>query len=552
MRNDATTPAAADTNIAAALPRMAAQQPDAMAIAWPDGKGGYEQRTFRELDEDSAQLAAALTAYGIGRGTRTVLMVPPGRDLFALVFALFKAGAVPVLVDPGMGTASLKTCLAEAEPEAFIGIPKAHVARILLGWAKSSLKRRVTVGRRLFWGGTTVAKLRARRGKGLAPLAMGPDEMAAILFTSGSTGVPKGAVYTHGTFLAQVEQLRSTYDIRPGEVDLPTFPLFALFDPALGMSAVIPEMDPTRPADVDPTKILSAVERFSVTNMFGSPALLHRVGAYGAKHDATMPSVKRVVSAGAPVSAEVIAQFVRMLPRGAQVHTPYGATESLPVSTIGSDEILQETGAQAARGRGVCIGRPVSGIEVRIIGIDDGAIPRWDDRRELPIGEIGEIVVRGPVVTKRYYGRREATNLAKIQDADGSFWHRMGDVGYWDDEGRLWFCGRKAHRVQTPSGTLFTVPVEGVFNAHEDVYRTALVGVPDGRTIRPVLCVERHPGRGADTQRLKRELGMLGAKHALTADIHTFLFHDAFPVDIRHNAKIFREKLAVWAAEQPA
>ena len=539
------------TNIAAALPAMAAQQPDALAIAWPSGSGGFEERTFRELDEDSGRLASALTAFGIGRGTRTVLMVPPGRDLFALVFALFKAGAVPVLVDPGMGIRSLKTCLAEAEPDAFIGIPKAHVARKVLGWAKTASKL-VTVGPRLFWGGTTTAKLRRSASGLLPPQDMGADEMAAILFTSGSTGIPKGAVYTHGNFLAQVDQLRAAYDIRPGEVDLPTFPLFALFDPALGMSAIIPEMDPTRPAHVDPTKILAAVERYGVTNMFGSPALLHRVGTYGARHGSRMPTMKRVVSAGAPVPASVIEQFTRMLPAGAQVHTPYGATESLPVSTIGSDEILGETGAQSARGKGVCIGRPVPGIEVRIIGIDERAIPRWDDSRELGIGEIGEIVVRGPVVTRRYYGRSEATTLAKIQAPDGTFWHRMGDVGYWDDEGRLWFCGRKAHRVQLADTTLFTVPCEGVFNAHEDVYRTALVGVVREGRMTPVLCVERHKGRGADTQRLVQELGNLGGSHAVTAGIRTFLFHDDFPVDIRHNAKIFREKLAVWAAEQLA
>ena len=541
----------APVNIAAALPAMAAQQPDALAIAWPDGKGGFEERTYRELDEDSGRLAAALTTYGIGRGTRTVLMVPPGRDLFALVFALFKAGAVPVLVDPGMGIKSLKTCLAEAEPDAFIGIPKAHIARKILGWAKGATKY-VTAGPRLFWGGTTTAKLRKQATEILPPQDMGADEMAAILFTSGSTGIPKGAVYTHGNFLAQVDQLRTAYDIRPGEVDLPTFPLFALFDPALGMSAIIPEMDPTRPAHVDPTKILAAVERYDVTNMFGSPALLHRVGAYGAKHGTQMPTMKRVVSAGAPVPASTIETFTRMLPKGAQVHTPYGATESLPVSTIGSDEILGETGAQAARGKGVCVGRPVPGIEARIIGIDDGAIPRWDDERELAIGEIGEIVVRGPVVTKRYYGRREATNLAKIQDEGETFWHRMGDVGYWDDEGRIWFCGRKAHRVQLANETLFTVPCEGVFNAHEDVYRTALVGVKRDGVMTPVLCVERHKGRGADLQRLEQELRNMGGSHAVTAGIGTFLFHDDFPVDIRHNAKIFREKLAVWAAEQLA
>ena len=333
-------------------------------------------------------------------------------------------------------------------------------------------------------------------------------------------------------------------------MDLPTFPLFALFDPALGMSAIIPEMDATRPADVDPRKIIAAVERYAVTNMFGSPALLHRVGAYGAKHGAKLPSLRRVVSAGAPVQAAVIERFTRMLPDGAQVHTPYGATEALPVCSIDSDEILAETAVMTERGMGVCVGCPVRGIETHIIRIEDGALPRWADDLVLPDGEIGEIVVRGAVVTQRYYGRPDATNRAKIRDASGGFWHRMGDVGYRDVLGRLWFCGRKTHRVQLAGRTLFSVQCEGVFNAHPDVYRTALVGVKRRGAMQPVLCVERHPGRGADRDRLSRELRALGTSHAVTTGIDTFLFHDDFPVDIRHNAKIFREKLAVWAAEQ--
>ncbi len=538
------------TNIAGALPDMAARQPDTMAIAWPDGRGGFSQCTFRELDEDSSRIAAALTAYGIGRGTRTVLMVPPSLDLFAITFGLFKAGIVPVMVDPGMGLQSLKTCLAEAEPEAFIGIPKAHAARVILGWGKDTIRLRVTAGRRLFWGGTTLAKLRAGTTEFMEPVGTAEDEVAAILFTSGSTGVPKGAVYTHGNFLAQVERLKETYGIEPGEIDLPTFPLFALFDPALGMSAVIPEMDPTRPANVDPKKIIAAIQMFGVTNTFGSPALLHRVGSYGAAHDVKLPTLRRVISAGAPVQATVLERFARMLPEGTEIHTPYGATEALPVSTIGSRTILTETAAQTNLGRGVCVGLPVECMDVRVIRIDDDPIPTWSDDLEVSAGEVGEFTVKGALVTRVYYGRDRATALAKIADPDGGFWHRMGDVGYMDEKGRLWLCGRKAHRVQLEDETLYTVQCEGVFNAHPDVYRTALVGVPrDGRTL-PVLCVELHKDRTVDRATIEADLHATAAGNELTRRIDTFLFHDDFPVDIRHNAKIFREKLAVWATGQ--
>jgi acyl-CoA synthetase (AMP-forming)/AMP-acid ligase II len=544
------------TNIAAALPEMAARQPDTMAIAWPDGRGGFSQRSFRELDEDSSRLAAALTAYGIGRGMRTVVMVPPSLDLFALTFGLFKAGIVPVMVDPGMGLKSLKACLAEAEPEAFIGIAKAHAARVMLGWGRDTIRLRVTAGPRLFWGGTTLAKLRSESARlsaaDMEPVETGPDDVAAILFTSGSTGVPKGAVYTHGNFLAQVERLKDTYGIEPGEIDLPTFPLFALFDPALGMSAVIPEMDPTRPANVDPVKILDAIQKFGVTNTFGSPALLHRVGSYGAAKGVKLPTLRRVISAGAPAQPTILERFATMLPEGTEIHTPYGATEALPVSSIGSRTILAETGPQTALGRGVCVGVPVRRMQVRVIKIDDGPIETWSDDLVVPDGEVGEFAVKGPLVTRSYYGRDEATALAKIMDPtdpdeESGFWHRMGDVGYLDGQGRLWLCGRKAHRVQLEQETLHTIQCEGVFNAHEDVYRTALVGVQQGGSTLPVLCVELHKDRTVDRPKIETELRARAAANELTGRIDTFLFHDDFPVDIRHNAKIFRDKLAAWA-----
>lgn len=262
-----------------------------------------------------------------------------------------------------------------------------------------------------------------------------------------------------------------------------------------------------------------------------------------------MKSLRRVLSAGAPVPVAVLRRWKELLPPGVQVHTPYGATEALPVATIGSDEILGETAALTEQGKGVCVGLPVPGMEVRIIRISEEPIPAWDDALVSPRGEIGEIVVRGPVVTREYFNRPAATALHKIADGE-TIWHRMGDVGYLDEKGRLWFCGRKAHRV----GSKFTIPCEGVFNAHPAVLRTALVGVPE-----PVLCVEIDPAlprrerpdrNAASLKAFVEELRALGQRHDHTRDIATFLVHPAFPVDIRHNAKIFREKLAVWAAKR--
>jgi len=543
-------------NIAAHLPKMARLQPNALAVVLSngldaDGRRAYTRQTYLELDRQSDVIAAGLGKVGLRRGMRCVLMVKPGPSFFALTFALFKAGIVPVLIDPGLGIAQLKTCLNEVEPEAFIGIPAAHVARVLLGLGRKTIHISITVGTRWFWGGNTLSNVIAL-GEGTGPVLVSThaDDIAAILFTSGSTGIAKGVRYSHGNFAAQVELIRDTYDIRPGEIDLPTFPLFALFDPALGMTTVVPDMDFTRPAKVDPERIKNAITDWGVTNVFASPALLSTVSRHGVAHGMQWPSVRRILTAGAPVPAATLERMHQMLSPEAEIFTPYGATEVLPVASVGSREILSSTRALTDIGAGVCVGHVVAPNDVRIIEITDTPIAEWAEVRELPAGEIGEITVAGPTVTTSYIGRPEATRLAKI-NRDTQIVHRMGDVGYFDAMGRLWFCGRKSHRVELPDGTLYSAPVEEVFNTHAAVFRSALVGVTIGGVRVPVLCIERDqesPSKNRmEERKLFDQLKAIGAKFEHTRGITRFLIHPGFPVDIRHNAKIGREKLAVWA-----
>ncbi|UTA54887.1 AMP-binding protein [Lysobacter soli] len=541
-------------NIAATLPGLAARFPDRIAMRCPgtrgpDGMARFDLTlTYRELDARSDAIAAGLARRGIVRGTRTVVMVRPSPEFFLLMFALFKAGAVPVLVDPGIDKRALKQCLDEAQPEAFIGIPLAHVARVVLRWAGSA-RIRITTGTRAWLSDATLAQVErdgANAGSQLA--ATQPDEVAAILFTSGSTGVPKGVVYRHRHFVAQIAMLRDALGIEAGGVDLPTFPPFALFDPALGLTSIIPDMDPTKPALADPRKLHDAIARFDVDQLFGSPALMAVLANYGAK----LPTVKRVTSAGAPVPADVVAKMRELLPDDAGFWTPYGATECLPVAVIESRE-LQSTRTATENGAGTCVGRAVAPNEVRIIAITDEAIEDWTDARIVETGVVGEITVAGPTATDTYFNRPAQTKAAKIRErvADGSerIVHRMGDVGYLDAQGRLWFCGRKTHRVETAQGPLYTEQVEPVFNVHENVRRTALVGIGAMGAQRPVLCVElAHGVDASEWPRIERELRWTASAHAHTAGIETFLRHPKFPVDIRHNAKIGREKLAVWAA----
>jgi olefin beta-lactone synthetase len=545
------------SNVATALSWQARRQPNVTAIHYPQGgafrKSTYASCTYQELDELSNCYARGLTAYGIGAGTRTALMLTPGLEFFAMFFALFKAGAVPVLIDPGIGMKPLKQCLSEAAPKAFIGVTKAHFARKVLGWARESCELLVTAGPTLGLGGINLKKLKemGELSSGEVMHAAKPNDMAAILFTSGSTGAPKGVVYRHRHFNAQVDMLRTAFRIEPGEVSLPTFPPFALFDPALGMTTIVPDMDPTRPAEVDPTKLIEAIDRFGVTNIFGSPALLDTLSRHCVEHGIRLESVTRVISAGAAVPISTIRRMQKSVYRDAEIHTPYGATECLPVSSISASQMDDKLIDRIESGEGVCVGRPVEPNKVRIIKISEMAFNDLSETTEMPFGMAGEILVSGPSCTDSYWQRDSDTEMSKVSDGQGNMWHRMGDVGIIDGLGRLWYCGRVSQRVETGQETLFADQCEAIFNQHPDLARSALVGVgPRGRQV-PVLCIEvKEKLSPVDTERVHFDLLQLAQAHAITKSVHTVMFHPGFPVDIRHNSKIGREELAEWAAKK--
>ena len=273
---------------------------------------------------------------------------------------------------------------------------------------------------------------------------------------------------------------------------------------------------------------------------------------HAAERGETLPSVKRLLSAGAPVSPRTHEWARAVLPAGAELHTPYGATEALPVCTTGTEEVLGETAARTREGAGTCVGRPFPSVTVRVIEPSDGVIATIGDARELPPGEVGEVIVSSPSVTREYVGRPEQTRRAKIADPDvpGGVWHRMGDVGYLDDAGRLWFCGRQAHVVRHASGPVYPVRAEAVLNEHPAVSRSAVVGVGprDGQTAVAVVESEGPPDRG----RVRAELLELAKTRPASAAVSEVLFHRRLPTDVRHNTKIDRAALAVWAAKMSA
>ncbi len=652
-------------NIARHLPLMAARQPDHPALKIPRGRTragdiDYLTLTFAELDAEVAAWAARITAAGVKTDDRVLVMVRQGLPLIAAAFALFKIGAVPVVIDPGMGLKSFLTCVERTQPRALLGIP---LARIISRVFRKPF-RNVTI--RIPASANPTARLSVSAPSPLAPspspVARSATDLAAILFTSGSTGAPKGVCYEHGMFEAQVRLIRATYGIQPGEVDLPMLPIFALFNPALGMTTIVPEIDPARPAAVDPAKIVQAIRQENVTNSFGSPTLWNKICDHCLRTGTTLPSLRRVLCAGAPVPETLWENSRHFLTHG-QLHSPYGATEALPIASVCSAEIIPRSAtasyaaaptkspstatAQPTQFRslpdtsqspfsqesasafypspftphssappsgGACVGRPLPGIDVRIIAITDTPIATLAEARELRPGKIGEIIVRGPVVTKAYDALPEATLAAKIaaanytniqlptsnaqrptpQDSDLSVkrsalnverspserppaisaptvdvgrsmlgvgsspaasaavvWHRMGDCGYFDPLGRLWFCGRKVERVLTEKGPLFTEPCEQVFRSHPQIARCALIGLGVPGKQLPAIVIQRRKSKSLpplSDEDLARELRALAKTTGTTADITRFYFHKAFPVDVRHNAKIHRLTLAKWAS----
>ncbi len=516
------------------LETNAANHPGKAALIYSH-KRKWETITYARLLDSSNRFARGLQACRVDTGMRAALMTPPSADFFALAFALLKTGVIPIIVDPAIGLRKAGECLNEAKPDIFIGNGLTHLLRLIFGWGSDSIRYNLTL--------ETIRQRSLKHDSHLSPIL--DDCPTAIVYTSGSTGLPKGAIYSQGNFAAQLDMLQKTFDIHPNEIDLPAFPLYAIIDMLLGVTSVIPDINFPVPAKTDPTKVIDAIEQFNVTNMFASPVVLDILARYGESQYIKLTSLKRVITAGAPAPFRVQEKFKRLLPDDARLFGIYGATETLPIAVIDSNEEFNEIREKSAQGAGICLGKPVPGANVRVIRITDDGIAMWQESLEVGTNVVGEITVQGPAVTRGYVAREDANRLAKIRDGDDII-HRMGDVGYFDERGRLWYCGRKSQRVETHNSTFFTEQIEGIFNAHPCVYRTALVGVNK----KPVLWIEMEKDVVDDKEQIRRDLMQLAQPHPEASQIRTFLFMKRFPTDVRHNSKIIREELTALAAQR--
>ncbi len=544
-------------NVAQALRHHATTRPDAVALRFPSATyrteaPTWDSWTFADLDRHSDAYARGFREQGVNVGDRCLMLIKPGLDFYAVVFGLFKLGAIPVVLDPGMGLKALLRCIESNQPRVVIAESAVHAVRMFVRRPFAKAEVFVTRGTRWFWGGANLAACHVEADEPFELVLRDAHDDAAILFTSGSTGAAKGVASKQAMFAAQVDALQKMFDFQPGQVDVQCFAAFAIFDLCLGMTSVLPKMDLSKPATALPADILAAIHSHEADTCFASPVVWQNVSRHALATGATLPSVQTLLTVGAPIPAYLHQRFRKILPEGSQVWTPYGATEGLPISWIGTDEILGGgdggTWDRTAEGHGTCVGRIAPGAEVAIIGVTEEDLADWSAVEVLPPGEVGEIVVKGEQVSPEYKDAPEANRAAKIRDG-GGFRHRMGDLGYLDEQGRLWFCGRKKHRLETPGGMLPAVPVEGVFNEHPDVFRTALVGVGASGAEVPVLCVEMEPGK-TWSDAVEKDLVELAKGTPHEGVVQRFLPHPSFPVDARHNSKIRREDLKLWAEAQ--
>ena len=536
----------------AALQAAAAAAPWVSAVTkvsfprWSD-RPQYDAIDFAALSARINAYENGLASAGLRAAERVIMLVTPGADFLALSYAVMGRGAVPVFIDPGMGVDAVVACMREAQPSGFIGVPKAHLLRLKAAELFRSLRFCVVAGRVPLFGATRLRDLLKPTGGPPAPIPRQADDPALVAFTSGGTGRPKGVIFTNRMLTEQLAVFRGQFGFRGGEQDLPLLPVFSLFTAALGVGSIFPPLDPSRPLSLVPKQIIRVMRDLGNQTSFGSPTLWTKLAEYCRQTGTSLPQLRRVFMAGAPVSQATLDLVKAACPQ-AESFTPYGATEALPVTVAAAAELRQHPPVLAVSGeQGTPVGRAIDGVTLRVVQPVAG--PTDSLLVDCLAREIGEIVVSGDTVSREYLCRPEATAASKVSEG-GRVWHRMGDMGYLDGDGQLYFCGRRVHVVATAERTFHSVPVENVFNRHPQVSRTALIGV-DGQ---PALVVE--PQSRSLTpdarRRLTAELRAIGAGDPVTSSIRRFYFHHSFPVDARHNAKIFRDRLATWASTQEA
>ena len=494
--------------------------------------------SFDELEKKINIACQAFIKASLKKGDKVLVFIPPSIELISTTFALFKMGAIPIFIDPGMGKENLLDCVKSVDADALIGISKIFYLKKMSSKFFDSLRVSICTDSSL-WGDYSFEKIKKDVLNSFEVVDQKESDLAAILFTSGATGLPKGVEYTMGMFCNQVIKLKEIFSINSTDVDYAGYPLFSLFTLCMGASTYIPSaIDPKKPAKTSAQQLVKELKESRVTFATGAPSIWKKLAEYCEKKKIVLDDLKALVMFGAPVSGNLMRGLKKVMPHG-QIYTPYGATESLPVSIINSNMILGETFEQTELGRGVCVGYPVRDVNVQIIPLIEEEVSTL---KSLENYEPGEICVSSPMTSKAYH-LYDQNSLSKIYVKKDS-WHRMGDVGYMDEWGKLWYLGRKKHMIHFKNKNFFSVCVEGIFNSHPKIANSALIKISEMPAVAVILKKKVKFMSAHEQGELQKKLSIFAQRFEETREIKKIVFVDEFPLDTRHNIKIDRIKLS--------
>lgn len=490
---------------------------------------GRRSINFAELDQAAARAAGLLWQSGLRPGDAVLLFQPMSIELYVALAAIFRLGLIAVFVDPSAGKERLERCCGLYPPRALISTTKGHLLRLTSPALRSIPIKFVT-------GPWAPRAIPWRRADGAAPhgiIACEPNTPALMTFTSGSTGLPRSAVRTHGFLLAQHDALKSTLQCNPGDVDLTTMPIVLLTNLASGLTSVIATGDLRRPGAIDPAPVLQQIHEHKVASTVASPSFMEVIANHASEKSMAMPSLRKIFVGGGPVLPRLLEKLSRVAPN-AKLVAVYGSTEAEPIARVRYDEIdLADRDAMLA-GRGLLAGTPVEHITVRILR------DRWSAESSgvivpmtkaefsaacLASNEAGEIVVRGPhVLTGYLHGQGDDETKFRV---DGAVWHRTGDAGYFDSSGRLWLLGRCAARIEDRHGVLYPLAAETTL-VHDARIRRAVLVAKNGRRILVLEFADRrNPPDAAFLEEVRQRFHIDETRTVA-----------CIPVDSRHNAKI--------------
>ena len=510
-------------NVASLFFDAAQRNPGGLAFA----RANAAPLTFQELRVRVERFAGGLAHAGFGSGDRAVFMLPMSPELYVGVLGALTVGGVAVFVDPWVSLRRIAALAAAAGAKAFVGTPKSHLLRLL---APGLRRIPLTIASGSVARPFARHRLAAMHGDHRLAL-VSPDAAALITYTTGSSGAAKGVNRTHAILAAQHDVIRREFPALPGDVDLTTFPVFALSNLAAGITTVIPPVDLRRVASANGARVLQAIHACGVTTLAASPPLFDALADH-VRARGTAPAVRRIVTGGAPVRDDQLRRWRAIWPR-AEIVIAYGSSEAEPVASIGADERVALAG-----GRGYCVGRPVHAVKCRLIPIAKGPVSELRD----PPGAgdvVGELLVSGPHVCRDYVGDQRAFAENKVRDADGIVWHRMGDTGYFDAQGRFWLVGRVHSTIERAGVPIHPQVIEQAAQGDDaNIRRVAAVGMPDGTLgERLVLVVE------SDSAAVEPEIRARLGKAKLAPVDALVVTRKPLPVDPRHNSKVDYQRL---------